>query len=69
LTAVETTTASAPATFSAAWPMDHLDALAFEAARRRAGGEIGTADRVAEVRQHFGDAAHAEPPTPTKWMF
>ena len=40
-TAVETTTASASATFAAAWPIAIVDAELGEAARRRALGEVG----------------------------
>ncbi len=37
----------------------HRDTFAFQAAGRRAGGDVGTADIEIEVGEHFGDAAHA----------
>ena len=58
-TAVDTTTTSAPAMFSARCP---IATRAPSPARRRVAafvGQVRAADLVAEVEQHLGDAAHA----------
>ena len=58
-TAVDTTTASAPATFAAAWPIAIATPSRARRARDRALGEVGAGHLVALRREHLGDAAHA----------
>ena len=59
LTALDTTTTSAPATFSARWPSMHRARRALQAPRHRVGLEVRALHVVAQVQQHLGDAAHA----------
>ena len=58
-TAVDVTTASASPMFSAAWPEHDGRAQARQALRGRIAAQVGARHVVAEVEQHFGDAAHA----------
>ena len=58
-TAVEVTTASAPAMFSAAWPRWMLAPMLCQPLCHRIVGEIGAGDGIAQIQQHLGDAAHA----------
>ena len=58
-TAVEVTTASAPAMCAASWPTKTVMPRPARRRGRRAVRQVGARDLVAEVEQHFGDAAHA----------
>ena len=54
------TTTSAPAMFSAAWPSKSVRPELPAAAVTAELLQVGAGDPVAEVQQHFGDAAHAD---------
>ena len=64
LIAVETTTTSAPATFSALWPIDDLDAVLAQPLDIGAVGRVRALHGIAEIVQHLGDAAHADAADP-----
>ena len=59
-TALDTTTTSARATFSARWPMLMPAPSAGQAADDVAVAHVRPRHRVAEVQQHLGDAGHAD---------
>ena len=58
-TALEITTTSASPTFCAAWPMTIARAELRQALGHGVGLEVAALHFVAEIDQHFGDAAHA----------
>jgi hypothetical protein len=58
-TAVEVTTASAPAMWFASWPTCHADAQRGQALQGGAVALVAAGDAVAQVVQDLGDAAHA----------
>jgi hypothetical protein len=58
-TAELVTTTSLPATFSAAWPINHRAQSGLQAFRRGAGAQVRARDRIAHGEQDLGDTAHA----------
>ena len=64
LIAVDTTSTSAPSTFSALWPTADLDALVAQPRDIGALGGVRALHGVAEIAQDLGDAAHADAADP-----